>query len=55
MFSEKKTAKISDFIYIEYLIFIKKDKNILFKSIYSLFMNELYVLYNYFNLSFIKD
>ena len=54
VFSEKKTDKMSDFMYIEHLIFIKKGKDILFKSIYSLSMNELCVLCNYLNLSFIK-
>ena len=54
MFSEKKTDKISNFVYIEYLIFIEKDKNVLFRSIYSLSVNELCVLHNYLNLSLIK-
>ena len=55
IFSEKKTDKMSDFVHIEYLIFIKKDKNVLFRSIYSLSMNELYILCNYLDLSFIKS
>ena len=55
IFSEKKTDKMSDFVHIEHLIFIKKDKNVSFKSIYSLFANELYVLYNYLDLSLTKD
>ena len=55
IFSKEKTAKISNFMHIEYLIFIKKDKNVSFKSIYSLSINELYVLYNYLNLSLIKN
>ena len=41
-------------MYIEYLIFIEKDKDVLFESIYSLSVNELYVLCNYLNLSLIK-
>ena len=54
VFSEKKTNKMSDFMYIEHLIFIKKGKDVLFKSIYSLSANELYILHNYLNLSLIK-
>ena len=54
IFSEKKTDKMSDFVHIEHLIFIKKDKNVSFKSIYSLSVNELHVLHNYLNLSLIK-
>ena len=54
VFSEEKTDKMSDFIYIEHLIFIKKGKNVSFKSIYSLSANELYVLHNYLNLSLAK-
>ena len=45
---------MSDFVHIEHSIFIKKDKNVSFKSIYSLSANELYVLCNYFNLSLVK-
>ena len=55
VFSEKEADKISDFMYIEYLIFIKKDKDVLFESIYSLSVNELCILYNYLNLSLIKS
>ena len=44
-----------DFMYIEHLIFIKEDKNVSFKSIYFLSVNELYVLHNYLNLSLVKD
>ena len=54
VFSEEKTDKMSDFVYIEHLIFIEKDKDVLFRSIYSLSANELYVLHNYLNLSLIK-
>ena len=46
---------MSNFMYIEHLIFIKKDKDVSFRSIYSLSANELYILHNYLNLSFIKD
>ena len=55
VFSEKKTDKMSDFMYIEHLILIKKDKNVSFRSIYSLSANELYILHNYLNLSLIKS
>ena len=55
VFSEEKTDKMSNFVYIEHLILIKEDKDILFKSIYSLSANELYVLCNYLNLSLIKS
>ena len=55
IFSEKKTDKMSNFIHIKYLIFIKKDKNVSFRSIYSLSINELYILHNYLNLNLIKD
>ena len=55
VFSEKKTDKMPDFVHIEHLIFIKKGKNVLFKSIYSLSVNELYVLCNYLDLSLIKS
>ena len=55
VFSEKKADKMSDFMYIEHLIFIEEDKNVSFKSIYSLSINELYVLHNYLNLSLIKN
>ena len=55
VFSEKKTDKMSDFMHIEHLILIKKDKNVLFRSIYSLSANELYILCNYLNLSLVKD
>ena len=54
VFSEKKTDKMSDFVHIEHLIFIKKDKNVSFESIYSFSANELYVLCNYLDLSLIK-
>ena len=54
VFSEKKTDKMSNFIYIKYLILIKKDKDVSFESIYSLSANKLYVLHNYLNLSLIK-
>ena len=54
VFSEEKTDKMSDFMYIEYLILIKKDKDVLFESIYSLSANELYVLHNYLDLSLTK-
>ena len=54
IFSEKKTDKMSDFMYIEHLIFIKKDKNVLFESIYSLSTNKLYVLCDYLDLSLTK-
>ena len=55
VFSEKKTNKMSNFVHIEHLIFIKKDKNVLFKSIYSLSANKLHILYNYLNLSLVKS
>ena len=45
---------MSDFMHVEHLIFIEKDKNVLFKSIYSLSVNELYVLHNYLDLSLAK-
>ena len=54
VFSEKKTDKMSDFMYIEHLILIKKGKNVLFKSIYLLSVNELHILCNYLDLSLIK-
>ena len=54
VFSEEETDKMSNFVHIEYLIFIEKDKNVLFESIYSLSVNELHILYNYLNLSLIK-
>ena len=43
-----------DFMYIEHLISIKKDKDVLFRSIYPLSANELHVLHNYLDLSLIK-
>ena len=46
---------MSNFVHIEYLIFIEKDKNVSFESIYSLSANELHILHNYLNLSLIKD
>ena len=55
IFSEEKTDKMPDFVHIEHLIFIEEDKNVLFKPIYLLSANELHVLYDYLNLSFIKD
>ena len=54
VFSEEKADKMSNFVHIEHLIFIKKDKDVLFRSIYSLSANELYVLHNYLNLSLVK-
>ena len=54
MFSEEKTDKMSDFVHIEHLIFIKKGKDVLFRSIYSLSANELYILHNYLDLSLTK-
>ena len=45
---------MSDFMYIEHLILIEKDKNILFEPIYSLSANELYILCNYLDLSLAK-
>ena len=55
VFSEEEADKMSDFMCVEYLIPIKKDKNVLFESIYLLSANELYILHNYLNLSLIKD
>ena len=55
VFSEEKADKMSNFMHIEYLIFIEKGKNVLFKSIYLLSVNELYVLHNYLNLSLVKS
>ena len=54
VFSEKETDKMPNFVYIEHLILIKEDKDVLFRSIYSLSVNELYILHNYLNLSFAK-
>ena len=54
IFSEKEADKMPDFMHIEHLIFIKKGKDVLFKSIYPLSANELYILYNYLDLSLIK-
>ena len=54
VFSEEKINKMPNFVYIEHLIFIKKGKNVLFKSIYSLSVNELYILHNYLDLSLVK-
>ena len=54
MFSEKEADKMPDFVHIEHLISIEKDKNVSFKPIYSLSANELYVLHNYLNLSLVK-
>ena len=54
VFSEKKTDKMPDFVYIEHLIFIEEDKNVLFESIYSFSVNELCILHNYLNLSLFK-
>ena len=54
VFSEKKTDKMSDFVHIEHLIFIKKDKNVSFRSIYSLSANKLHILHNYLDLSLAK-
>ena len=45
---------MSDFVHIEHSIFIKEGKNVLFKSIYPLSANELYVLHNYLDLSLAK-
>ena len=44
-----------DLVHIEHLIFIKKDKNVSFRSIYPLSANELYILCDYLDLSLIKD
>ena len=54
IFSEEETDKMSDFMHIEHSIFIKKDKNVLFRSIYSLSANELHILHDYLDLSLIK-
>ena len=54
VFSEEKTDKMPNFVHIKHLIFIKKGKNVSFRSIYSLSANELCVLHNYLNLSLIK-
>ena len=54
VFSEEKADKMPDFMHIEHLIFIKKDKDILFEPIYSFSVNELCVLCNYLDLSLIK-
>ena len=54
IFSEEKTDKMPDFVHIEHLILIKEDKNVLFKSIYLLSVNELCILHNYLDLSLIK-
>ena len=43
-----------DFVHIEYLIFIEKGKDVLFRSIYSLSANKLYVLHDYLNLNLAK-
>ena len=54
VFSEKETDKMPNFMHVEYLIFIEEDKNVSFRSIYSLSANELHVLHNYLNLSLVK-
>ncbi len=41
IFLEKNTAKLSDNIYIKHTILIKKDKKILYRSIYFLSANKL--------------
>ncbi len=41
IFLKKNTAKLSDNIYIKYTIFIKKNKKILYRLIYFLFINKL--------------
>ena len=55
IFSEEKADKMSNFVHIEHLIFIKKSKNVSFRSIYSFSANELCILCNYLNLSLVKS
>jgi len=55
IFSEENTAKLFNNIYVKHTILIKKDKKILYRLIYFLFINELQVLYKYFKSSIIKD
>ena len=54
IFLEKEADKMSNFVHIEHSIFIKKDKDVSFRSIYPLSVNELHVLCNYLNLSLVK-
>ena len=55
VFSEEEADKMSDFVYVEHLIFIEEGKDVLFESIYSFSANELCVLCDYLNLSLIKS
>ena len=54
IFSEEKTDKMSDFVHIKHLILIEEGKNVSFKSIYLLSVNELHILCNYLDLSLVK-
>ncbi len=55
IFSEENAAKLSNNTCVKHVILIKKDKKILYKLIYFLFVNELWVLYKYLESSIIKD
>ena len=55
IFLKENTAKLFNNIYIKYIIFIKKDKKILYRLIYFLFINKLRVLYKYLKSNIIKD
>jgi len=55
IFLEENAAKLFDNIYVKHVILIKKDKKILYKSIYFLSANKLRVLYKYLESKIIKD
>ncbi len=55
IFLEENAAKLSDNIYIKHTILIKKDKKMLYRLIYFLFVNKLRVLRKYLKSSMIKD
>ena len=55
IFLKEKAIILSEIIRFTHIISIKKNKNVLYKSIYSLTANKLKVLYNYFNSNLVKS
>ena len=54
IFLEENTAKLFDNMRVKHAILIKKDKKMLYRLIYFLFINKLRVLREYLKSSMIK-
>jgi hypothetical protein len=55
VFLKKNALKLPNFTRVKHAISIKKDKKVLFSSIYSLLANKLQILREYFKSSLTKE